>query len=184
MIKKMLFVMLVIPLLAMSAMASNFALIDPDKPQTSAGIYTDMENGNSAAGANVALITHSYTSTTNVVASVLDGWTPLNLGGTVGDGLGGPSIALGTGLNLLPATRTTIANILTLVAPNSLSGLKSALTVTNSDDNYKTVKLFAGPSANLVFTSLKSCKLIPTFYFGATYTWGSSSSGAVSAKAE
>jgi len=164
----MLTVIMMLCAYAPSAFASDFGLIKLSAPQVSAGIFTAMDGSGSAAGTTVAVVTHKAISSDNILASVIEGWVPLSAGGTTGAGLGGPSISLGSGVNMLPATRTTLLALANFIAPNSLDGIKSALTASSSESP---ITAFVGPNLNLVFTSLTKLHTKGTVFYGAKFAF-------------
>jgi len=150
-----------------AARASNFGVFDPASPQTSAGTFISMDGTGSAAGLAVAAVTHKVPASDNVLAAFIHGWVPLTIGGTLGAGLGGPSVAAGTGLNLLPAAQAGLRGIIgALARPGALSSLQAALQAKDSP-----VALFVGPQYNLVFTAPNKCYGKPTWFVGASVTW-------------
>jgi hypothetical protein len=76
-------------------------------------------------------------------------------------------VAIGSGLNLLPAARAgLLAAIGALSKPGALASLQGALQAQDSP-----VALFVGPQYNLVFTSPGRCFGKPTWFIGASVTW-------------
>lgn len=149
------------------ARAAGFGLFDPAAPQTSAGTFISMDGSGSAAGLTVAAVTYKAPASNNVLSAFVSGWVPLTLGGTMGAGLGGPSMAAGTGLNLLPAARAgLLAAIGALARPGALASLQGALQAQDSP-----VALFMGPQYNLVFMAPDKCYGKPTWFIGASVTW-------------
>lgn len=147
--------------------AGKFSLFDPAAPQTSAGTFVSMDGTGSAAGVAVAAVLYKAPPSNNVFSAFVNGWVPLTVGGTIGAGLGGPSIAAGTGLNLLPAARAGLLGAIgALAKPGSLSSLQEALRAQDSP-----LALFVGPQYNLIFTSPSRCYGKPTWFIGASVTW-------------
>lgn len=150
-----------------AASAGGFGLLDLAGPQTSAGTFVSMDGSGSAAGAAVAVITYKAPASNNVLRAFVSGWVPLTIGGTLGAGLGGPSVAAGTGINLLPAARAgLLAAVGALTKPGALASLQDALRAQDSP-----VALFVGPQYNLVFTAPDRAYGKPTWFIGASVTW-------------
>jgi hypothetical protein len=155
--------------MASGAYASDFGLVKLSAPQTSAGTFISMSKDTSAAGATLTIITHKAIPSNNILSSLISGWAPLTLGGTIGSGLGGPSIAGGTGINLLPASQASLLGLLKLLSEDgSLTTLKNALTAKPAGG---ATSLFIGPQYNLVFETLRKCHTEPTWFIGANITW-------------
>lgn len=148
-----------------AAQAGTFAAIDPAHPQTSVGVFNDFK-GHYDGGAVVVLISQK-SQTQDLLAYIINGWAPLTLGGTTGRGLGGPSVALGTGFNVIPAART-----LALVAWESLAGKGDIslhmTTPAAASAETPSAELFIGPQYSWVFDSLKKSHACPTLYIGAS----------------
>jgi hypothetical protein len=145
-----------------------FQLIDLAHPQTSIGGFS-AKDGQFAAGGVLALITH--TAADKNKTSLMDGWVPLDIGGTLGSGLGGPSIAIGSGLNLLPAGKAIGLLLLDAVTKgDQFTNLKDALKPPNTGS----VDLvpFIGPHYNIVFVTLTHVRLVPTWFIGGTLKFG------------
>lgn len=152
---------------APAAHAGRFSLFDPAAPQTSAGTFISMDGSGSAAGLAVAAVIYRAPASSNVFSALGNGWVPVTAGGTIGAGLGGPSIALGTGLNLLPAARAGLLGVIgALARPGALASLQEALRAQDGP-----LALFVGPQYNLVFTSPSRCFGKPTWFIGASVTW-------------
>lgn len=167
MLKGAMLALLVCLAFAPAARAGRFALFDPAAPQTSAGTFISMDGTGSAAGLAVAAVTYRAKASNNVLAAFVNGWVPLTLGGTIGAGLGGPSVAAGSGLNLLPAARAGLLGAIgALAKPGALASLREALRAQDSP-----VALFVGPQYNLVFTSPGRCYGKPTWFIGASIIW-------------
>jgi hypothetical protein len=111
--KKLLFGVCLIASMVGNIKAVQF--MDLNHPQVVTGIYDDTK-GHSDGGAALALVTHGN-------------WCPLAIGGSLGNGLGGPSLGLGTSLNLLPAMQVLAGGILEILypAPEKFSNLKVIL---------------------------------------------------------
>ena len=150
-----------------SARAADFGLFDPKAPQTSAGTFFSMDGTGSAAGLAVAAVTYKAPASNNILSAFVHGWVPLTIGGTLGAGLGGPSVAVGTGVNLLPAAQAgLLAAVSALSSPGGLSSLKGALQASESP-----VALFVGPQLNLIFTAPNRSFGKPTWFVGASVKW-------------
>ena len=148
------------------ANSSDFALIDLKAPITSVGSFVDAGNGSSAAGGLVAIVTHKQKGL-GVLDSLINGWTPITAGGTLGAGLGGPSIAIGTGVNLFPAAQATLYSLVNSVAKDDqLTGLKVALAPSAT-----AASIFIGPQESLIFKSTSHYGTRLTFFVGASITW-------------
>ena len=167
MLKGAMLALLVCMAFSPAARAGSFALLNPAALQTSAGTFISMDGTGSAVGLTAAAITYKAPVSNNVLSAFVSGWVPLTLGGTVGAGLGGPSVAIGSGLSLLPAARAgLLAAIGALSKPGALASLQGALQSQDSP-----VALFVGPQYNLVFTSPSRCFGKPTWFIGASVTW-------------
>ena len=150
-----------------TARAGNFGLLDLKAPQTSAGTFISMDGTGSAAGALVAVVTYRVPVSNNVFAAIGNGWVPMTIGGTIGAGLGGPSVSIGTGLNLLPTARAGLLGLIgAFSGPGALASLKGALQASDSP-----VALFVGPQYNVIFTATNKCHSVPTWFVGANITW-------------
>ena len=155
--------------MASGAYASDFGLVNLSAPQTSIGTFISMSKDTSAAGATLTIITHKAMPSDHIFSSLISGWAPLTLGGTIGSGLGGPSIGGGTGINLLPASQASLLGLLNLLSgDSSLATLKKALAAKAGSG---ATSLFIGPQYSLIFETLKKCHTEPTWYIGAHITW-------------
>lgn len=148
--------------------ASDFAPIDLKAPQTSMGTFFEGSGESSSAGGLVALVTLKNTNLDNtVLGSISRSWVPLTIGGTMGRGLGGPSIAMGTGMNLLPVAQATLYSLLNaLSSPGQLNGLKVALAASPT-----AASLFVGPQESLIFRSPSKMQTKLTWFAGVSITW-------------
>lgn len=164
--KKILIAVMMVSMVS-AARASSFALLDPAAPQTSAGTFTSMDGSGSAAGLAVAVITYKAPASNNVLKAFVHGWVPLTIGGTLGAGLGGPSVAAGMGVNLLPAAQAGLLGAISALArPGALASLQAALQAKDSP-----VAVFVGPQFNLIFTAPDKSFGKPTWFVGASVTW-------------
>jgi hypothetical protein len=151
---------------AASVQAADFALIDLKAPVTSVGSFIDSQNGNSAAGGLVAIVTHKQHGM-GVIDALISGWTPVTLGGTLGAGLGGPSVAMGTGVNLFPAAQATLFELVKAVSKDGqLNGLKVALA-----PSAPSATIFFGPQESLIFKNLNHYGTRLTWFIGASIAW-------------
>ena len=147
-----------------SAQASMFQFIDVKRPQTSAGVFNNYHGGSDAGGV-LALITP-----TSKAPEILSGFVPLDIGGTIGKGLGGPSVALGMGLNVFPVSKTVLRTILNaLTSADQFTNVKEAI----APANLGSVDLvpFIGPHENFIFKS-GHIILDSTFFVGGTLKFG------------
>ena len=159
--------MLIGSLAAQVVKAADFKLIDIKAPQTSVGTFIDAKSGSSAAGGLVALVTHKDRLDNTMLAALARGWVPLTIGGTLGQGLGGPSLAMGTGINLFPAAQASLYGLVNAVSgSDQLTGLKVALAASPT-----TACIFIGPQESLVVRSLNRMGTKLTWFFGASITW-------------
>ena len=159
--------MLVGSLVAQVVSAADFALIDLKAPQTSVGTFVDAKNGSSAAGGLVALVTHKDRLDNTMLAAFARGWVPLTIGGTMGQGLGGPSVAMGMGVNLFPIAQASLYSLINAVSnKDQLTGLKVALSASPTN-----AVIFIGPQESLVFKSLNRMGTRLTWFVGALLVW-------------
>lgn len=146
--------------------AADFALIDLKAPVTSVGSFIDSQNGNAAAGGLVAVVTHKQQGL-GVIDALISGWTPVTLGGTLGAGLGGPSVAMGTGVNLFPAAQSTLFELVKAISKDGqLNGLKVALS-----PSAPSATIFIGPQESLIFKNLNHYGTRLTWFVGASIAW-------------
>ncbi len=141
-----------------------FRLMDLAHPQTSAGVFS-ARDGHFATGGVLAVVLHP--PRTSEAIAVLDGWVPLDIGGSIGGGFDGPSLALGTGVNLLPSSKAVILTLLdALTKDDQFTNIKDALNPprTGSVD----LVPFIGPHYNLVFITLTHAYLLQTWFIGGT----------------
>lgn len=154
-------------LAASVAQAKDFAFIDLKAPQTSVGSFIDAKSGSSAAGGLVALVTYKDNLDNTMLAAFARGWTPLTIGGTLGQGLGGPSLAMGTGINLFPVAQATLYNLVSAVSGrDQLMGLKVALA-----SSAPSATVFVGPQESLIVRGLNKMQTKLTWFVGAKLTW-------------
>ena len=146
--------------------AADFALIDLKAPVTSVGSFIDSQNGNAAAGGLVAIVTHKQGGL-GVIDALISGWTPITLGGTLGAGLGGPSVAMGTGVNLFPAAQATLFELVKAISKDGqLNGLKVALS-----PSAPSAMIFIGPQESLIFKNINHYGTRLTWFVGASIAW-------------
>jgi hypothetical protein len=140
--------------------AGYFQPINIAHPLTSIGFVNDFHGG-MAPGAVVTIINHAPVAT-DLLGAVIEGWSPLTLGGTSGQGLGGPSVSLGTGFNVVPAALATGVVVL-----DSLIGVSPAAALaTPLDPGHSTVTLFVGPQVSWVWHSLQHSVVEITLFIG------------------
>ena len=145
--------------------ASDFSFIDVKQPQVSAGKFYSLDGG-SDGGWLLSIILHKNIPQENMLSALITGWTPLEAGMSLGRGLGGPSVSVGTSLNLMPLAQTGLLKFLdSITSPDSLSGLKSDLKI-NSDN---AVNLVGGFNYAMIYNSdNKTVKLKPLVFLGLT----------------
>lgn len=163
--KKTIIVNVAIMLFTVTAQATMFLPIDLTRPQTSAGIFNNFR-GNTDGGGVVALFTPAPQA-----PELLSGFVPLDIGGTVGKGLGGPSVALGMGLNMLPASKAFLLTLICAVSrDDQFTNIKDWLQppFTGSID----LVPFIGPHENAVFRTLTHVELQTTLFIGGTLKFG------------
>ena len=127
-----------------AAVAGGFKLINPAHPQIATGVFSDFK-GRTDAGGALALVTYAPAE-----------WVPLSIGGTLGSGLGGPSVGLGTSFNFLPTTKAAVLAILNdITKDGQYTNLKDVFkpAIVGTSD----IKMSFGPAYSLVFyNGLKS----------------------------
>lgn len=159
--------MLISPLAAQMVKAADFAFIDIKAPQTSVGTFIDTKSGSSAAGGLIAVVTHKDKLDNTILAALARGWVPLTAGGTLGQGLGGPSLAMGTGINLFPVAQASLYSLVNAISnTDQLTGLKVALSASSTN-----ATIFVGPQESLVVRSLNKMGTKLTWFVGASITW-------------
>ena len=138
-----------------AAQASGFALIDAKHPQIITGVFTDLK-GHSDGGASLALVTHSE-------------WVPVAIGGSLGRGLGGPSVALGTSVNVLPVIQAAAWIGIDALFPGSekFANLKSL--IYPADTSAPDIKMSFGPHFSYVFNDGLKGKGMITLFYGAAW---------------
>ena len=152
---------LVLVMLAGVARAADFSFIKLNAPVTAVGTFIKASDASVAPGGVVGIILHKQAGT-DFLSSLASGWIPLTAGGTLGKGLGGPSVALGTGLNFVPAGKATLLGLIdSISSPNQLPGLKAALASGQSN-----VTMFMGVYESLVFQSLHRYGTCVTWFVG------------------
>ena len=142
------------------ANAASLALIDPKHPQIVTGAFTDLK-GHTDAGGAVALLTIAGNPYL----------VPLDLGGSLGRALGGPSVAIGASMNLAPAVQAAISlGLLSLFPdPAKFANLKSLFmpATTGTPD----VSFSLGPHYSYVFDNGLKGKGEWTLFYGAAWTF-------------
>ena len=100
------------------ARAGTFKLIDINHPAVVTGVFSDLR-GHSDAGISLAIVTHTG----------IPNFVPVAIGGSLGHSLGGPSLAIGMSLNLLPDVKAGILEIINAVYsdPAKFQNLKGIL---------------------------------------------------------
>ena len=145
------------------ARASDFGFINLNAPLVFGGSYIALDGSGSAAGGGLALITYKGLPSNNILASVISGFVPLTLNGTIGGSLGKASVSAGPGVNLLPVARASAYGLINSLAGSSqLSGLKTALSASPSN-----TEIFIGPVWGPVFSSLNKCQTKAMIMFAA-----------------
>ena len=121
--------------------AGQFKLIDLHNPVVATGVYNDLK-GHQDAGGALAIVTYK-----GVVEAV-----PLSIGGTLGQGLGGPSVAAGASVNLLLATKAGTLMILTALYPDpdKFANLKAILSP--PPPGQPDITMSFGPNVSYVIT--------------------------------
>ena len=155
--KKLLFVPLMFMVLSAQA-TPYFRLLDISNPQISMGIFHDLANGNSPAGASLALITHSPADGC-LIPGVCTSWTPLSVGATTDRN----SLGIGTSANILPIMRTLTSFALDLFTPvGAFTNLKGffADPKTGKPD----IIFAAGPQAMGHLCGKDICVRFPVFF--------------------
>jgi len=141
--------------IASQAKASKIELIDIYHPQIVTGVFTDMK-GHSDAGAAVALLTYGN-------------WCPLAGGGTIGKGLGGPSVSLGTSLNLLPATQALFSGILEILYPDPYKFANLKAIIAPPETGTPDISMSFGPNWSYVFYDGIKGRFMTTWFYGAAW---------------
>ena len=142
------------------ANAGSLSLIAPSHPQIVTGAFTDLK-GHTDAGAAVALVTvkgNPYL-------------VPLDLGGSLGRALGGPSVAIGASANLAPAVLGALWLGLDSLFPDpaKFANLKSVLTpaTTGTPD----ISVSFGPHYSYVFNNGLKGRGEWTLFYGCAWTF-------------
>lgn len=132
-------------------------IIDLNHPQVVTGVFSDFQ-GHKDGGAALALVTYG--------AGV-----PLAVGGTLGRGLGGPSVALGTMMNLLPAIKDGGMAIIKALYPDDakFANLKGILAppIGGKPD----ISMSFGPCFSYVFNNGLKGKGVWTLFYGAAWSF-------------
>jgi hypothetical protein len=163
--KKLTIVVLLMMMWCQVQAAPYFRLMDPAHPQTSAGAFFDLK-GHSDGGAILALITHAPADGC-LIPAVCDGWAPLAIGGTMGQGLGGPSLAIGSSFNMLPITKAGLLALINAITNKSqFSNIKELLAPPAL--GLPDLAICIGPQYSLVIESLNRMKMVPTIFAGGT----------------
>ncbi len=147
-------------------MASNFHFIDVKAPVTSIGTFIDAKAGSSAAGGTIGLVTYKSVPM-GILGAVINAWEPISLGGTLGNGAFGPSVAMGTGVNLLPIAQASLYSLINGISKEGqLNGLKIALA-----PSAPSATIFVGPMEALTFKDISHCATHLTWFLGASISW-------------
>jgi hypothetical protein len=153
--------------LAGQARAGYFRGLDLNHPQTSMGTFSDLR-GNSDAGGNLALITHSRADGCIIKGFCID-WTPLAIGGTLGNNLGGASLGLGASANLLPATEALLLTGINALFPAADRAVAIKKLLSPSIGGSPDISIAIGPHWSYVFTDGLKGKGIVTLFSGAAW---------------
>ena len=149
-----------------TVMASNFHFLDIKAPVTSVGTFIDAKAGSSAAGGTIGLITYKSVPA-GLLDAVINAWEPVTLGGTLGNGAFGPSVAMGTGVNLLPIAQASLYSLVNGISKDGqLNGLKIALS-----PSAPSATIFIGPMEALTFKDISHCATHLTWFLGASISW-------------
>jgi hypothetical protein len=142
------------------AQAGSLSIINPQHPQIVTGAFTDLK-GHTDAGGAVALLTIAGNPYL----------VPLDLGGSLGRALGGPSVAIGASMNLAPAVQVAISlGLLSLFPdPAKFANLKSLFmpATTGTPD----VSFSLGPHYSYVFDNGLKGRGMWTLFYGAAWTF-------------
>lgn len=159
--KKLILVVVMMVMAAPARAALQFGLVDFKHPQTSIGTFFDYK-GHSDGGGVLALVLLQDEGKSSP-------WVPLTIGGTMGQGLGGPSVSLGTGYNLLPGAKAVVWAILQFSTGLDDSKFKNIKELLAPPDLGKPdMDFFFGPQYSLVFTAPDRAKTVPTLFAGGT----------------
>ena len=147
-----------------TAQAADFKLMDPSAPITAVGTFIRASNGSTAPGGILVLVSHKQKEV-NFLTSVIKGWVPLTAGGSLGKGIGGPSVALGSGFNVVPGSKAALLAFINSISGSAeLPGLKKAL-APNEQSN---VSMFVGVHESLIIHSLQKYGTCLTYFVGPT----------------
>ena len=137
--------------------AAQMQVINPLHPIIVTGVFSDMR-GHSDGGSALALLTMPQYD-----------FVPLAIGSTIGQGLGGPSVALGMGFNLLPDIKFMGLFFVNCLwpQPEKFSNLKGMLAP--PEDGKVDVVMSLGPNYNLVFFDGLRTKGLVTLFYGAKW---------------
>ena len=122
------------------ANAGEFALMQPAHPIVATGIFSDFKS-HSDAGAAVALVT----------SKTISEWTPVDLGGSLGRALGGPSLSVGSTVNLLPEIKQGLFSAVSALYPDPdmFTNIKEIFSPPNGGT--PDVNMIMGPHFSYVF---------------------------------
>ena len=160
-------ILAVLMLLAANVDAGYFRGLDLNHPQTSLGTFSDLR-GHSDAGGNLALITHSKVDGCIVKSFCID-WVPLAIGGTLGNNLGGASLALGTSANLLPATETLLLIGIDALFPSADSAVAIKKLLSPSVGGSPDISIAVAVHWSYVFVDGLKGKGMATLFSGASW---------------
>ena len=138
-----------------------FRLINLAKPQVSMGVYHNLKDGSSPAGASLALITHSPADGC-LIAGVCDDWTPLAIGATTARN----ALSIGPSANILPFMRELTSLLLDVFTQaTSFTNVKGyfADPKTGTPD----ITFAAGPQFSVHKCGKDVCGSFPIFFGGA-----------------
>ena len=137
------------------ANAGGFALFDPAHPEIVTGAFTDLK-GHTDAGVSLGLITYSE-------------WCPLAIGGSLGRSLGGPSVAIGTSVNLLPVIQAAAWLGIDALWPDSEKFKNLKALIYPAETGTPDIKMSFGPHFIYVFNDGLHGKGMWTLFYGAAW---------------
>ena len=135
----------------------GFKFIDLQHPQVITGVFTDMK-GNSDGGVALAIVTYSN-------------WCPVAIGGSMGRSLGGPSIAIGTSMNLLPSMQVIARTLLDVLYPDPVKFQNLKSIVTPPIPGKPDVSMSFGPHWSYVLNHGTKGKGMVTWFYGASWAF-------------
>jgi len=164
-------IIMLVAMMAVSgvAHAGYFRGLDLNHPQTSLGTFSDFKS-HSDAGGSLALITHSPADGC-IIPGFCINWTPLAIGGAIGNNLGGASIGVGPSANLLPAAENIILIGVNALFPAADKAMALKKLLKPSVSGNPDISVAAGPCWSLVFVDGLHSKGMWTFFTGAAWKW-------------